>query len=452
MASSMWGSRLLFLGGAWATLVTIVRETRDWRLQKMHNLTPLDLRYIELRNATLLSALDGKWPDQAAHRKLARGLTMNGTRVFPRKFDENGPLQATAFFFPRNTYAVQLLEALRAEIFDPFTAEVLAALSGPNEADRDLRDRISRGIYAPDPRTFHLVLTVFSEHSSLLDGEEQRRWRPVSDQSVEALAGRLVHAFDPALLRAPTISFQGLCLTLDGSMIATFNEAPVDASEAFTSVGDVRKQIAAVGRTELGHLNSRPKNLIHVSLGRFLDWPHDVISAETMARVGSVVAKYTRAFAAGVHPRTGVAFGPPSALAVRVGDRELGRQILLTEVELCRDTHWMMVERRTYKTYTLQPPSPTAHSVSGEKQLKQRRQQHRSQARDHGNTLEYLSALVLTFALKLAMGGVLGWALVTVAYLLSAAACPHSMARMRAALPNVLSDRFFYLTASRAPL
>ena len=132
-----WGSRLVFIGGAWATLVTIIRETRDWRLQKMYNMTLLDLRYIELRNNTLSSALDSKWPDQSAHRKLARGLTVNARRVVPRKFDENGPLQTTAFFYPHNTQALQLLEALRAEMFDPFVSEVLAAV--PGDTDRPTR-------------------------------------------------------------------------------------------------------------------------------------------------------------------------------------------------------------------------------------------------------------------------------------------------------------------------
>ena len=43
-----------------------------------------------------------------------------------------------------------------------------------------------------------------------------------------------------------------------------------------------RRRVAAIGRLELGRLNSRPKNLIHVTLGRFLSWP-DAIDDEALS-------------------------------------------------------------------------------------------------------------------------------------------------------------------------
>lgn len=303
--------------------------------------------YKELRAKTFSAAAANHWPDRSSRASLGRGLTSNATHVWPNRFNEHGPLQVAAFL-DKNVAAMALIQKVRHDVFEPFVASVLDALGKP------ARERVAAGVYWPASHSLHVVMTVFSEHPSLLDEAQRQRWQPVSVKQEQMLATR-VRICARSLLHLPrldayrfvsrmcqlrttvlapgatpplAIDFRGCIVTPDGSMIATFVEADTGAS-----LGDLRTRLSTAGTTELGELNSRPKKLIHVTVGRLLTWPYELLDAAAAERVGRVVASWA------------------DSLEAKRGTRE---RLWLTELELVRDVRWMMGEKDTIATFALE--------------------------------------------------------------------------------------------------
>ena len=171
---------------------------------------PLERRYAELHARTLAAATANAWPDPAARAALMRGLIKGDHGALePVRFASNGPLQCAVFLAASRRPAelqranaflsasapssgtqgyadpVELVAAARRQVFEPFVAELLGAL--PPAA----RARVAAGVHWPSDSALHLVVTVFSEHPSLLDGAQRKHWRPISESQVEHLAERL---------------------------------------------------------------------------------------------------------------------------------------------------------------------------------------------------------------------------------------------------------------------
>ena len=65
----------------------------------------------------------------------------------------------------------------------------------------------------PSRSALHLVVTVFSEHPSLLEGAQRQAWRPFSEAQVGVLAERLETEALPPHTAAPALRFHGLAIT-----------------------------------------------------------------------------------------------------------------------------------------------------------------------------------------------------------------------------------------------
>lgn len=146
-----------------------------------------------------------------------------------------------------------------------------------------------------------------------------------------------------------------------------------EASDAASGggVAGLRRRIGEAGASVLGELNSRPKKLLHVTVGRLLDWPYDLLDEATASAASRVAARWASALSRGELPL---------AAAPRAGGRDarraetpqslpgLGEAMTLGEIELVRDTRWMMVERETLRTFPLRKvsaPPRRGHATGG---------------------------------------------------------------------------------------
>lgn len=275
----------------------------------------------------LLGVNASAWPDAESHEKLWRGLqyASNG-RVEARTFAANGPLQVV-LFLQQSQVAMRLVEEARAHVFQPFLTELRSGLSAPS------LKTMERGVFTPKSDAMHSVMLVFSEHPSLLDAEDRAKWQPVSDEQVQTLDTALRAPLESRCAMA--IQLWGYAITPDGSMLLLFEEAP-----GGSSLLELREDLQRIGEDTLGSLNSRPKKLIHVSTMRLLDWPFDNLTEAESAHVEATIARWAAALADKQLPS--------GAELPNLGTRVEGSQL-----ELARDTQWMMTHHHTYGVFDL---------------------------------------------------------------------------------------------------
>ena len=173
-------SALLPVAGAACLIWTMWRFTR-FRTATDTGSTSLDSLYAELHSRSIAAASEDVWPDAAARASLKRGLRIVSHGTFePVRFATNGPLQCAAFLqcSSCSPASVELVAQARHLVFSPFVEELLAALP------RAARMRVRAGVYWPRASSYHMVVTVFSEHPSLLNSVEAAAWKPVSKEQV----------------------------------------------------------------------------------------------------------------------------------------------------------------------------------------------------------------------------------------------------------------------------
>jgi hypothetical protein len=134
----------------------------------------------------------------------------------PAFSDGDGPIGAYAMLTTDDNLAV--LRWCR-EGFDAFVDELVAGLP-PGEQ----RTELSRMLWVVDERSYHICVSVFHEHPSLLPEEERRKWRRVDERLGERLAAAL--RASTGALAPPTLQLDSLSITADGAFIGTSADAP----------------------------------------------------------------------------------------------------------------------------------------------------------------------------------------------------------------------------------
>lgn len=286
----------------------------------------LDDLYTDLLSSVNASA----WPDADAQTKLWRGLrrSADNRTVEPTTFASDGPLQI-ACFLQQSPEAMRLVAEAKAQIFEPFLAELRAGLS------MEALEVVDRGVFRPQPAALHTVVLVFSEHPSLLDESDRAAWHAVSEPDVHALGTAVREPIEQRC--ALRLRLWGYAITADGSMLLLLEEA-----SGGSSLLEMRDELQALGTASLGSLNTRPKKLIHVSAMRLLEWPFGVLNATESAHVQATIQKWTSALANRSFP-TGEALP------------NIGFDgITARRVQLVRDEQWMMTRRKSYASYTFE--------------------------------------------------------------------------------------------------
>lgn len=224
----------------------------------------------------------------------AKLFTGSGTLHPPEFTDGHGPIGAYAMLgrTPEQARALRFCK----QAFDSFVAQLRATMTPEQWPEFD------RLVWVNAESSYHTCVSVFHEHPSLLTSEaEKQAWRPVQGELRTRLAAALRDA--TAHHRAPQLTLDSLCLTADGAFIAGFVD---DDSRAFAAL---REATATCARDTIGgELTSRPKSLIHVTLGRVLGAPADLSDAQR-ARVAALVHAHNdevlpRMVAAADCPRT----------------------------------------------------------------------------------------------------------------------------------------------------
>jgi hypothetical protein len=196
------------------------------------------------------------------------------------------------------------MSLLLSKIFDDFVSE--------------LPDKSSI-VYAKVP---HLCVSVFQEHPSMLLDEEKVHWRHVTDSDIT----NMIREFDTLFANMITpirLCLQSILLTPDGAMIAGFEEC----SDDLGLFQELRRESIRIGKQRIGGLTSRPKNLIHVTLGRVLD-----IGQNT----GFDVRKWNDDF-----------------LPKRMSKFPVPLEWTLEHVSLLRNKVWLCEENEIYATWSL---------------------------------------------------------------------------------------------------
>jgi hypothetical protein len=252
----------------------------------------------------------------------------DGVYRAPTFSDGQGPFALVSLISETdNAAALPLITACLAQ-FDSFVEDLRAISSQP----------MHNIIPANVP---HICIAVFHEHPSLLTEDQQVHWRPVDDATMQLLAADLSatvqqHAADPIWLR-----LDSLMLTPDGAMIAGFIDSHEDGRYHRMKTACVETARARLQST----LTSRPKQLIHVTLGRVLSLGGDDLDKQQ--QVQELVRSYNQ-----------------ERLPAFVSSCKDWATWQLQQVSLLRNSVWLCEENVIYKTWDLTKHS--GHAIKHE--------------------------------------------------------------------------------------
>lgn len=192
----------------------------------------------------------------------------------------------------------------------------------------ELRDEFKRSCYlCPEP-TWHMCVLIYHENPDLISESERMHWQHIDPEMADALASGVRKCTES--LRAPTLTLDSLSICSDGALIAGFVD---DAHGCFSTLRSVARD---AGREILnGELTSRPKRLMHVTLGRVLALP-PLSFAERAACT-----------------RTLLKFNNETLPEVA---RSISTKLVISSVSLGRDNSFGLVKFDEMSTWSLQLP------------------------------------------------------------------------------------------------
>lgn len=327
------------------------------------------------------------WPASSDFiRLLDSSSSSSGIYKAPTFSDGNGPIALVSLFSETdNSAAVPLIQACLAQ-FDAFVDELCRSMDITSSQQQQQQQQQLHIVPAKVP---HICIIVFQEHPSLLSNEQQTQpshWRPVDDAvTVPQLAADLsvtllchntaaaATSMEAAAAGPIWLTLDSLLLTPDGAMIAGFveqqNDFGADTDDSHHCYYRRMKDACAdTARACLGtELTSRPKQLIHVTLGRFLGFREnddDATAAaaamggdnddnnnnnndQFIARAGPLLRKQRQ-----LQLQELVRSYNQERLPAFVASRK-DRTWRLQHVSLLRNTVWLCEENIIYKTWDL---------------------------------------------------------------------------------------------------
>ena len=187
-----------------------------------------------------------------------------------------------------------------------------------------LQEELRKGMYFVDEASWHTVAAIFAENPVLLSEDERAKWQPVGPDQLARLGRRLEESLVDAPVPPLAITLHGLRVCADGALIAAF----VEDETAGGGFMPLRERAKTVGIEVLEVLTTRPKKLIHVTLGRVLELPAGITDSE-LADVRGVAGEWAAALLDGRLPGGG---GVPG----------LGRGLTMRSATLTVEKQWWM--------------------------------------------------------------------------------------------------------------
>ena len=264
-----------------------------------------------------------QWPDSHFADKMLKRDERTGKFLVPSFPLEEAPLAVVALL-DRNEVSRRILNGCDL-MFTQFISEMREVVSIEDE---------ELDVWIVPDGTHHITVTVFQEHPILLVDEAQRqKWRPV-EESVAELIYQRVSQNDNSIGR-PALKLDSLLLTGDGVMIAGFLDTTPNS--AFQLIRDYN---AEIGEKVIGTITSRPKTLIHVTVGRVLALPSGLDPVQREA-VNSLVRIYNTDYL------------PASVAALHKSMPPRGAIFELTELTMIRDIVWTLRRIKEYGTWRI---------------------------------------------------------------------------------------------------
>lgn len=284
------------------------------------------------------------WPDSHVSNLLFQ-RDDKGAYLIP-SFPEQDATLAVAALLHRSRDTREMLKEFDA-IFASFLQDLRtsfctnagagATAQDPNRQNSInlLEEELERYIWRIQEGTHHIVLAVFQEHPSLLLKESDKaKWYRVEEADAEAVYHKIAsqQPMDNQL-PSPRLKLDSMLLTRDGAMIAGF----VDTTGSFQNI---RASCLEIAHTVLGGGTSRPKNLIHVTMGRVLALPQNLNAAQRQG-----VAKLVHDYNTQILPDT--------VAKIMQSSQPQGASFLLEELTMFRDLVWTLIKIKEYGSWHL---------------------------------------------------------------------------------------------------
>ena len=285
-----------------------------------------------------------RWPDSA--KFCEECLVYNpekGTYNLPHFVDGHGPIGIFGFL-NRNPIARSILDECD-KVFDEFCVEVQKNICASyNDNDGFIENWILQS-----PKTsHHVTVAILQEHPSFLrDPTDIANWQPLSEETIQCLSGAFEqqhhdnqqHHHDnqqheSGIDGCPELELDSVLWTPDGAMIAGF----VDINNTFDTI---RQSYRNIAQKELGDLlTTRPKNLIHVTIGRIVGLPPGASNTDYDVLRDLSLLYNTKVF--------------PTLVQKVVNEESHGGRFRLDELSLARNTIWMLQEYVEYSRWSIQ--------------------------------------------------------------------------------------------------
>jgi hypothetical protein len=255
----------------------------------------------------------------------------------PSFTDGNGPIGVFGLLH-RNPKARSILTKCDVA-FDAFCDEIQQnILDAEQQQQQQQQNGMKDWILQSPPTSHHISVLILQEHPSFLrTPEDLEKWRPISENRAHRLSTAFARDHETLSTSCPELELDSLLWTPDGAMIAAFIDTSSDQS-----FDRLRHSCRVIAQDELGDiLTTRPKNLIHSTIGRVIGLPSGASAAQHEA-----LRALSRTYNEQVLPD----------LVESIRESHHGGRFLLEEVSLARNTIWMLQEYIEYASWSLVSP------------------------------------------------------------------------------------------------
>jgi hypothetical protein len=278
--------------------------------------------------ATRSNLLD-QWPDS---RKICEDCLVHddasNTYTLPSFPDGHGTLGV--FGFLHGNSEAQGIMGPCDIIFSEFCSRVKTQVLNNDSLQCRVMDR---WILHPPPSSHHISVAIIQEHHSFLkDQLDIDKWQPISDATIRHLAESFASEHTSQLQAPPELQLDSLLWTPDGALIAGFlDNTPEQAFE------QIRSSSRRIARDVLGDvLTTRPKNLIHATVGRVIGLPTGATNRQ-YEMLTSLAQEYNEEVF------------PDLVATIKTKTPSF----TLDELTLARNVIWMLKEYKAYQTWSL---------------------------------------------------------------------------------------------------
>lgn len=254
--------------------------------------------------------------------------------------DGNGPLGV--FGFLHDNVAARSILASCDSAFANFCSEVQDKVLDlePKSSQEKLKKDFSNWVLQAPPTSHHISVAILQEHPSFLrNPEDLEKWKPICNSTTQQLAAAFAYQHRIDVKESPQLKLDSLLWTPDGALIAGFVDKSSDHS-----FERLRQSSRDTAKDILGDiLTTRPKNLIHTTIGRIVGLPQGSTDYQHEA-----LTNMARQYNEEILPST----------VEMICNEWHGGEYTLEELSLARNTVWMLQDYIEYSRWSLRSINP----------------------------------------------------------------------------------------------